>query len=112
MKILSRIWLESSFLFDFVQSFFNGEFWRVFEKRFAKFGENSVVDLACGTGTLLKYINPKEYLGIDLNRYYIRYARKRFKRQGVRFIVGDVLKFAKKESLDTVFLISVVHHLD
>lgn len=112
MKVLSNLWLNSPALFDPIQHSFNGDFWKVFKRKFAKFAnDKSVIDLACGTGELREHFNPKNYLGVDLNSFYIKYARKRFKDKYSRFEVRDILNFVPEGSFETIFLISAAHHL-
>lgn len=108
---LSRLWLSFALIFDLIQNGFNGDFWQVFEKKFAKFAQGKkVLDLACGTGVLRDYIKPKEYLGIDLNDSYLNYAQKRFKDHKTSFINDDITQNIPS-NFDVAFLISAAHHL-
>ena len=109
---IPSIWLKMAFLFDPIQVFFNGNFWQIFEKKFAKFANGkAVIDLACGTGELKKYIKCEEYLGIDLNHAYISFAKHKFQNVKVNFLTGDITKFTIPKNFDTAFLVSVAHHL-
>ena len=112
MLSLSKLWLAYAPFFNPVQDCFNGDFWIVFEKKFGKFGNNQkVIDLASGTGELRNHINPKKYIGIDLNKYYILYARSNFKDTKDLFLIGDITKYDLPKNFDTAFLISAAHHL-
>lgn len=112
MNFLSDLWLSSAAFFNPIQNSLNGNFWHVFEEKFAEFANGKLVlDLACGTGELRKHINPRNYLGIDLNIFYINYARKRFKEKNSRFKSSNILKFTHKDKYNTVFLVSAAHHL-
>lgn len=111
MNLLSKLWLSSALIFDSIQIGFNGEFWKVFQKKFAKFADGKkVLDLACGTGILRNYITPKKYLGIDLNNSYISYARKRYKNDKISFISGNITQVILP-NCEVAFLISAAHHL-
>lgn len=112
MNFLSRLWLSTALLFEPVQYFFNGNFWNVFIKRFGVFNEDKVVDLACGTGEINKYIKPKKYLGVDFNKFYINYAQKKFSSRYVDFRVGDITSFKISDKYDMALLISAAHHLN
>lgn len=111
MKVLSCIWVSLALLFDPVQLFFNGNFWRVFKKNFGKYGRGWILDLGCGTGELRRHIKPEFYLGIDINVSYIKYAKIRFSVKNTKFELGDIISYKPQQKFDTVFIISVVHHL-
>jgi SAM-dependent methyltransferase len=54
--------------------------------------DRRVLDLGCGSGygnLLLKEQGAREIVGLDLDPRSIRYARRRFGREGVEFRVGD-----------------------
>lgn len=111
MRILSFIWLHAALIFNPTQVFFNGNFWEVFAQKFGRFPTKSILDLACGTGELRRFISPKKYLGIDINHSYINLARKNFNQPNTSFVAGDALKFKLSDNFDTAFLISAAHHL-
>lgn len=121
MKFVSRLWARAVFIFDFVQYFFNGNFWEVFAEKFGHMARGAILDLGCGTGEMCRYIRPKSYLGIDLNSAYIQYARRRFNNKRFRFLVGDINQqscfqlhinqYSPEGVFDTAFLIGTAHHL-
>jgi SAM-dependent methyltransferase len=69
-----------------------------------------VLDVACGPGTNTKYFNGVEYLGVDWNEGYIRYATRQY---GRRFVCADVTgqDFAVAGTFDFILVNSVLHHL-
>ena len=69
-----------------------------------------VLDVACGPGTNTKYFRGVEYLGVDWNEDYIRYATRRY---GRHFICADVADpdFAVVGTFDFILVNSVLHHL-
>lgn len=111
MNVFKKLWLRSAFLFEPVQDIFNGDFWKVFVRRFKKYTTGRIVDLGCGTGEFIRLTNPKKYLGIDINRPYIELDTKNYGKKNIAFELGDITKLSPKEKYDTAFLISVAHHL-
>lgn len=71
----------------------------------------TVVDVGCGTGELCKYF-PRDvrYVGLDIDRSYIRFARQRFGGRG-EFLLGDVSAFELAETVDAVVAFGVLHHM-
>lgn len=62
----------------------------LFAGRFVR--DERVLDLGCGAGygtLLLKELGAREVVGLDLDPRSIRYARRRFSREGVDLRVGD-----------------------
>lgn len=109
---ISKLWLKMSTLFDPIQKIFNGNFWLVFQINFAKFADDNIVDLACGTGELRNYIKPQKYLGIDINASYINFAKKRFHhKKNIKFMIADITNVAIPNNYQMAFLISATHHL-
>lgn len=111
MNIFSKLWLSAASFFEPVQYFFNGNFWKVFVKQFGNFEKKKVLDMACGTGEITKFINPVKYLGVDVNKFYIDYAIKRNDKKNTRFALKDITKLGYLETFDTALLISAAHHL-
>ncbi len=111
MNILSRIWLNMSFLFDPVQKFFNGNFWKVFAKKIGTMKNKKIVDLACGTGELRKHVNPKYFIGVDFNNSYIDYCERKLKDKSTEFVIADITKYKPRTKIDTTFFIGALHHL-
>jgi len=70
-----------------------------------------VLDLGCGTGELAPLFRNHDYLGLDLSRRYISYARSRF--GGMRFGVSDAAQLPlRRDSCDRVLIFGVLHHMD
>jgi SAM-dependent methyltransferase len=70
-----------------------------------------VLDVGCGPGTNAGYFAGSDYLGIDWNPEYIRYARRRYKRN---FAVADITRFtaSPEERFDFILVNSFLHHID
>lgn len=79
-------------------------------------GGETVVDLGCGSGTVLEYMPPDiDYVGVDISESYIRAARKKFSERG-RFFLGNVSDFLNQQDLpirtaDVVLSNGLLHHL-
>jgi cyclopropane fatty-acyl-phospholipid synthase-like methyltransferase len=72
-----------------------------------------VLDVGCGTASVLKLLPSVEYVGIDHNPDYIAKARNTFGSKGT-FLVCDVNDptFRELGVFDRVMLLGVLHHLD
>lgn len=73
----------------------------------------TVLDIGCGTATILNFLPDVNYFGVDLSPQYIEKARQRFGDRG-QFQVAtaaDVILPADT-MFDTVYAMGVLHHLD
>lgn len=111
LKEIQTAWTRNGAFFDAGQSFFNGNFWQVFQKTFQTILRGQVLDVGCGTGVLARYINPKSYTGIDSNAYYLDHARHTVAHPHARFQKGDFLRNLPPGRFDIACLISILHHL-
>ena len=68
-------------------------------------GKQSVLELGCGTGVLADHVKGN-YLGIDLNRKFVEYG----KRKGRNLKLGDIQKI-KSVKQDVIVLVDILHHL-
>lgn len=83
------------------------------KKTLKRIETNSVLDIGCGSGEILKYL-PKtiRYTGIDSNQYFIDYAKKKYG--------GDIREFICREAseidrfitapFDTLIFSMFIHH--
>lgn len=78
----------------------------------AKKGDR-VVDIGCGPGGMLPYLEGTDYIGIDLDPNYIEAATRTYGSRG-RFLQGDVAQVADRigGKADVVLAIALLHHLD
>jgi ubiquinone/menaquinone biosynthesis C-methylase UbiE len=68
-----------------------------------------VLDVGCGTGTLLDAVRPAHGVGVDVSTAMVRRARERF--PALEFRVGDADCLRPGESFDVVTLVDVLEHL-
>lgn len=71
-----------------------------------------ILDLGCGTATILTSMSNVEYIGIDNNSRYVKKAVERFGHQG-KFICADLNGeiVATLGTFDKILLLGVMHHL-
>jgi len=69
-----------------------------------------VLDVGCGPGTNARLFAGADYLGLDWNEAYIRYAKSRYPG---RFVQADARAFdvAPGSSFDCILVNSLLHHL-
>jgi ubiquinone/menaquinone biosynthesis C-methylase UbiE len=82
---------------------------KVIKEQFIIAGNDQVLDLGCGTGEFSTFIPPQQYTGLDIDKKYIDFATKNYKR---KFLVGDARKlpFADK-TFSKIMVIGVFHHM-
>jgi SAM-dependent methyltransferase len=69
-----------------------------------------VLDVGCGPGTNAKYFSGADYVGVDINDEYVRFARRRY---GRTFVTADVVTSPLPPStFDCILVNSFLHHLD
>lgn len=71
-----------------------------------------VLDVGCGPGYVVELLAGAEYVGLDTDRRYIDYARRRYGRYGefqCTALTHDFLE--KRASFDYVLMNGVLHHL-
>jgi|688.fasta_scaffold410705_1 cyclopropane fatty-acyl-phospholipid synthase-like methyltransferase len=73
---------------------------------------NRVLDIGCGTASILAFLPSVNYIGIDSNPKYISQAKVRFGDLGdFRCISVDDLHIETTEKFDRILLVGVLHHL-
>jgi cyclopropane fatty-acyl-phospholipid synthase-like methyltransferase len=78
----------------------------------AKVGDR-ILDIGCGPGDILEYLQDVDYLGFDMSPEYIYAAKKRFGNKG-QFFCDLVTKNTVKENstFDIVIALGILHHLN
>ena len=74
---------------------------------------DSILDVGCGTGTILEFLPRTTYFGYDIHAAYIAAATRTHGRRGT-FIhrAFDAGELDKLPQFDIVIAISLLHHLD
>jgi len=72
-----------------------------------------ILDIGCGPGFVAAFVPHSIYVGYDVERRYIEYARRRYSSLGI-FIYGeyDRTELEKYEPFDFVMMNGLLHHLD
>ncbi len=84
------------------------------ETEFTSFQKQDIwVDLGCGTSEFLEYIPDNiQYIGIDNNPEYIRYARSKFQyRKNCTFICGNWSTMVWQKNTRVISVLGLLHHL-
>jgi len=82
---------------------------KIIRKEMPKLQSLSILDIGCGTGTLTQLFDNKKYLGFDIDKKAIFYAREKFPEY--KFKVGDATAIKIAEKFDRVLVFGVLHHL-
>lgn len=69
-----------------------------------------VLDLGCGSGSLSPLFRKSSYIGIDMDKKLIDYAK--LKHPGYKFTVSDATSFNLNKKFDLIFIVGVLHHLE
>ena len=105
-----HFWEKFPRVYDWIQILATGGFLYKVSKELTFLNGQSVIDVGCGTGTLLDYLTPKDYLGVDVNPDFIKLAQEKY--PTYEFKVLDMIKekFPKK-NFQYIFIMNVLHHL-
>lgn len=82
-------------------------------KYLIKYKIKSVLDVGCGTGDFIEAVpDNMSYLGIDINKEFISFAKSHYKDRKSLFLVQDVIEeqFSLDQKFDATILISMLHH--
>ncbi len=71
--------------------------------------KGDILDVGCGTGTQAPLFPKSKYLGLDLDKGAIEYAKNLY--PGYKFIVGDATSFGLNKKFDSILVVGVLHHL-
>jgi len=71
--------------------------------------KDRILDLGCGTGYISKIFPSENFIGVDSDKDYIEFARRKYRRNFLTMNAAD-LKFADGY-FDIVFISNLFHHL-
>jgi len=72
--------------------------------------ERLTLDLGCGTAQFCRCFSPKTYLGIDLSKKYVAFAKKRYQEYSFAIAAGQSLS-VQPRSFPQILINGVIHHL-
>lgn len=114
MKNIIQIIFSNPLIYTYLRRLFAGsqrESKNYIEKVLKDFKCQTVLDLCCGTGDFVLVKKGMKYHGIDNNKEYIEFARKRYsENSNIKFELNNVLPFESNKKYDAVLLISTIHH--
>lgn len=75
--------------------------------------QSSILDIGCGTGDILVYLNPKNGLGIDASEEMIRIAEEKYtNKNGIEFRVASAEDFYFPDrKFDYIIMCDLIEHL-
>ncbi|MBU4501889.1 MAG: class I SAM-dependent methyltransferase [Nanoarchaeota archaeon] len=74
--------------------------------------ESTILEIGCGTGSLLDYLNPRRGVGTDISKNMIGIARKKHRhKKNLSFEVSEAENITIKEKFDFIILIDLIEHL-
>jgi SAM-dependent methyltransferase len=72
-----------------------------------------VLDIGCGPGYIVEYLQGASYFGFDTNLRYIAYARRKYGTRGKFYCqIFDTAAANELGSFDLILMMGVLHHLD
>ena len=69
-----------------------------------------VLDFGSGAGFFSRLFNANKYLGVDINKNFVKVSRNKNRNYNYRILKNDYLKGYEKK-IDLVFINNVIHHL-
>lgn len=76
--------------------------------------QDAVLDIGCGNGFLTYDVAEKarSVMAMDLNEKNIEFAKRKFNKENIEYICGDVTKFDFKGRWDVITLSNVLEHIE
>ena len=108
--MLIHFWEKFPKLYDLIQIVATGGYMNKVSKELKFMNQKSVMDIGCGTGTLVEYLELKDYLGVDLNPDFIALAKKKYPQYDFKVLNIVTQKFPKRK-FKFLFMMNVLHHL-
>lgn len=69
--------------------------------------DRKVLEIGCGTGDIISFVNPKDGFGMDLSSEMIKIAQKKLKTKNIKFSTSY-----PQEKYDYIFMADVIEHLE
>jgi len=104
--------LDNALIFNFVRSITDSRnnIFSIVKKELNAGKNEKVLDVGCGLGNFSKAAD-NHYIGIDLNKSFIRFSRKNYGSKNRQFFVMDATKLPFKDKhFDKSMFISMLHH--
>lgn len=75
-----------------------------------RYQPTAILDLGCGSGSLAPLFKKSSYLGFDIDKNLIEYAKGRHPKY--KFTALDSTKFNLNQKFDMILIVGVLHHLN
>lgn len=87
---------------------------KIFSEEYVKpFPKMKVLDIGCGTGTILSYLGDVEYYGYDASADYINFAKTKYGDKGNFYCeMVEASNLKNREYYDVVIASGLIHHLN
>jgi len=82
---------------------------KIIQKEF-NFGGSKILDFGCGTGSNSFIFEPENYIGVDVDKKRIDFARKLFFKYKFAVIEKNILP-VKDNSIDYICIFATIHHI-
>ncbi len=67
--------------------------------------KNKVLDVGCGTGRLSGLFKNADYMGIDISKNFIKFAKEKYNKENINFKVSDYQSFIKSKKYNIDLLL-------
>jgi len=105
--------LKFPILYEISQKIFLADnFRKKILKKIVKDKNLNILDIGCGPGNMIKYLNFNKYYGFDTDERYIEYAKKKFKNCNFFCEIFSESSIKKIDKIDTVILFGILHHIN
>lgn len=111
LKLKDKI-LDNALMFNFVRKITDSREHNleIIKKELDAKKNERILDIGCGLGNFSK-VTEGNYIGIDSNKSFIRFANKHYGSNNKKFILMDATKLHfKDKSFDKTMFISMLHH--
>jgi len=73
--------------------------------------DKKILEIGCGTGDLLEFLQPKHGIGIDISSEMIKIAKTKHPQKSFTYISTPIEKFKTKKTFDYIYMSDVIEHL-
>jgi len=104
--------LDNAFVFNLVRSVTDSRdnLLKIVQKELAVKEDEKIIDIGCGLGNFSQ-ATPGDYTGIDLNKSFIKFAKKKYRNKNKKFLVMDATKLPySNNNFDKSMFLSMLHH--
>jgi ubiquinone/menaquinone biosynthesis C-methylase UbiE len=104
--------LDNAFMFNLVRGITDSRshIFKLVKKELNARKNEKILDVGCGLGNFSK-VTQGSYTGVDLNKSFIKFAKKNYGSKNRKFFVMDATRLPyKNKSFDKATFLSMLHH--